>query len=217
MISINKDEVLRYLGYRNIEPDEMILYMLDRCIDTLNKTARFSCSIKKFEIRYLSEDTLQIEEMVIHSKNLAKNLCGCKNVYLFAGTIGMDVDRLIRRAEITNMAEAMCYQAVGAACIEAYVDQVNEEIIHKEAKNGRYCRPRFSPGYGDFSLEHQKDFSRILEMPKTCGINLTDTLLMVPSKSVTAVIGVSDHCASVPTKCDVCSNADTCEFSKKGD
>lgn len=216
MIEINRKEVLRYLGYQKVEPDEIMLEMLEDCIDQINRAAHFSYNIQKFDIQFLSEDTLQIEEMIIHSKDLSKNLNGCHSAYLFAGTIGMDVDRLIRRAEITNMAKAMCYQAIGAACIEAYVDKINEEIIQKEAKHNMYCRPRFSPGYGDFSLSHQSDFSRILDMPKTCGINLTDTLLMVPSKSVTAVIGVTDKPIQYSSKCERCANYTTCEFSKKG-
>ncbi|MBP3731219.1 MAG: hypothetical protein J6I40_07110, partial [Mailhella sp.] len=64
---------------------------------------------------------------------------------------------------------------------------------------------RFSPGYGDFALEHQRDFARFLDMPRNAGISLSDTLLMTPSKSVTAVIGVGASSRTCGGKCMDCS------------
>ena len=57
-------------------------------------------------------------------------------------------------------------------------------------RNYGQIRSRFSPGYGDFSLTYQLDFDRILNMRNTLGITLNDALLMTPSKSITAVIGI---------------------------
>ena len=57
-------------------------------------------------------------------------------------------------------------------------------------REGLHTKPRFSPGYGDFSLEHQRDFMRILDLENSLGLTLTGSLLLVPEKSVTAVIGL---------------------------
>ena len=73
----------------------------------------------------------------------------------------------------------------------------------------------FSPGYGDVPLDLQKDFSALLQMPQTCGISLTDTLLMVPSKSVTAFIGFSEHKEPcILAGCETCSHATDCAFRR---
>ena len=146
---------------------------------------------------------------LIHSKNLENNLKGCHAVYLFAATIGIEVDRLIKRTELTKMSDAVIYQAAGAAMIEAYCDEVNEELNQEAYKNNEFLKPRFSPGYGDLALDHQKDFMRILQMDKI-GISLLESLLMVPSKSVTAIIGITHHaqprhtkdCANCPAQCE---------------
>ena len=129
--------------------------------------------------------------------------------YLFAATIGIEVDRLIKRTELTKMSDAVIYQAAGAAMIEAYCDEVNEELNQEAHKNNEFLKPRFSPGYGDLALDHQKDFMRILQMDKI-GISLLESLLMVPSKSVTAIIGITHDaqprhtkdCANCPAQCE---------------
>ena len=113
------------------------------------------------------------------------------------------------------MSRAVIYQAAAAAMIEAWSDEVNSRIIQEAAKEGLFCRPRFSPGYGDFSLAYQSDFARILRIQKEIGVSLTESMLMMPSKSVTAVIGLSrrdEKC--VLHGCEVCSKANGCAFSR---
>ena len=91
---------------------------------------------------------------------------------------------------------------------------MNEEIRREAAERGLFLRPRFSPGYGDFSLEHQREFFRILEVQKKIGVTLTESLLMMPSKSVTAVIGLSEentHC--MLQGCEACGKRD-CSFRR---
>ena len=71
-------------------------------------------------------------------------------------------------------------------------DEINARILREAAKEGlRGMRRRFSPGYGDLPLEMQREVCAVLNMPKEIGVSLTDTLLMTPSKSVTAIVGVA--------------------------
>ena len=83
-------------------------------------------------------------------------------------------------------------------------------------KDDLYLRPRFSPGYGDLKLEHQKDWFRLLDISRQIGIELTDSLLMVPTKSVTAIIGIGgDVRPSGCTGCSGCNMHGKCEFSSE--
>ena len=144
----------------------------------------------------------------------ASNLQGCSEVILFAATIGEGADLLARKYGRINVAKAVVMQAAAAAMIEAFCDEENEKLRTEAAEKDLYLRPRFSPGYGDFSLNHQRDFARVLEMQKTVGITLTESLLMLPSKSVTAVIGVSKQDARcVLSGCESCRNAG-CAFRR---
>ena len=139
-----------------------------------------------------------IGPMEIESKDLGKNLTDCSEAVFFAVTLGMGIDRMIRRAELTSMSEAAVIQAAAAEYTEGWCNVVNEEIRQEAAERGMYARPRYSPGYGDFGLTYQPQFLGMLDAAKTIGITLTDGLFMMPSKSVTAVVGLSERPRELP-------------------
>lgn len=129
-----------------------------------------------------------------------------------AATLGLGPDRLIARAQAEGlMSRALALQAVSAAMIEAWCDRVNAELQGQALECGKRCRPRFSPGYGDFPLECQPGLFRLLGVQRNIGVTLTDSLLMLPTKSVTAVIGLCDGETPCPTGCAACDRAD-CAF-----
>ena len=123
------------------------------------------------------------------STSLAKHLAGCHAVYLVCATIGAAFDALQRRTAATSPSDAFVLQAIGAAAIEALMDEVELEI-RRELASGETLVRRYSPGYGDYPLAAQQRLLSLLDAPKTVGVSLTDALVMAPSKSVSAVIGV---------------------------
>lgn len=207
-------EVVRYLGYRGVTPDEEIMREIEVCIGELQEavTPRFVYEKFPLSVKISSEgpEILCLGELEICSRDLMKNLRGCCGAYLMAVTLGPGPDRLVRRASIGRMSRAVIYQAAAAAMTETWCDCINERIRQEAQSEGLYTRPRYSPGYGDLPLALQKDISRILNMPKEIGVSLTETLLMTPSKSVTAIIGVSES----PVKCgpkEGCAGCDALE------
>lgn len=191
------NEVIRYLGYRGAVPDDSVREEIGECIGELQKevTPRFVYERFPLSVKTEQDGTplLNLGDLEIRSRDLAKNLEGCCGVYIMAVTLGPGPDRLIRRASVGQMSRAMVLQAAAAAMTETWCDQINERIRQEAERDGLCTRPRYSPGYGDLPLELQEDISRILNMPKEIGVSLTKTLLMTPSKSVTALIGVSDR------------------------
>ena len=123
------------------------------------------------------------------SRKLAHHLEGCHAAYFVCGTLGTGFDALLRRVSVKSAADALVLQAVGTAAIEEWMDEI-EESVKSELAPGEALVRRYSPGYGDFPLEAQRELLGILDTPRTIGVSLTDTLLMAPSKSVSAVIGV---------------------------
>ena len=120
------------------------------------------------------------------SEDLKKCLQGCDRVILFAATAGFGVDRLIQKYERISPASALLLQAYGAERAEAVCDAFNRDMALRYGK----LRPRYSPGYGDLPLELQKDIFTVLRPYEHIGITLNDSMLMLPSKSVTAIIGI---------------------------
>ena len=146
-----------------------------------------------YRLLFLDErcDCPEVRDALLASEDLKKNLNGCDSALVFAATVGSGVDRLIRRFERTEPAKALILQAVGAERVESLCDRFNDEVKEAAGQAGRDLRPRFSPGYGDLLLSVQPLILSMLDAEKRIGITLGNTLLMSPSKSVTAVIGLS--------------------------
>ena len=121
--------------------------------------------------------------------SIASHLDGCHAAYLVCGTIGAPFDAFQRKESVASGANALIVQAIGAAMIEEWMDETGREIC-RELEPGETLISRYSPGYGDFPLSAQRTLLELLDAPRNVGVSLTDTLLMVPSKSVSAIIGV---------------------------
>ena len=131
------------------------------------------------------------------SKALAIRLSGCRDVYLACGTIGAGYDAFHRRMSARSGADALIVQAIGAAAIENVMDSI-EDDIRSELSPGETLVTRYSPGYADFPLSEQRTLLGMLDAPRRVGVSLTDGFLMVPSKSVSAVIGVKSPATACP-------------------
>lgn len=150
-----------------------------------------------------------------NSALLAKNLQSCQEVLLLGATLGSRVDACIRRLALLSVAEGAAAQAVGAALIESYLDELQVKMQQELELEGLYQKPRFSPGYGDWALEEQKLLFPVLDCARRIGLTLTEGCMMAPSKSVTAVIGLTrEKLQCVQHKCESCSNLG-CEFRER--
>ena len=228
---INKHEIYRYLGYKSVTPDEQILKVIDEVLNEIilvsepksvykifycqienDAVLLFDCGLNDNNINENIDKLKQTPQMVIKTKNLADNLRQCSKVVLLAATIGIGADKLLNKYELMNMTKASVTQACAAAYIETFCNVLQEEIRQKALTEGLYLRPRFSPGSGDFKLEAQKHIFEILECTKRIGLTLTQSLLMYPTKSVTAIIGLTPNKQSCHIdKCKQCNNIG-CEF-----
>ena len=217
MIPIRQDQVWRYLGYKGgARPDAQVQEKIAACEEKLQEAADPRHLLMRLPVRQGDNHfpCLLIADMQIASKDLRKNLQGCGEVYLLAATLGPGPDLLIRRASAKRMSDAVIYQALCAEMIESCCDQICAQLRRQAAEEGLYLKPRFSPGYGDLPLDLQKDLLRILDAPKKIGLTLTDSLLMMPSKSVTALIGLTKEMQPDHEKdCAVCPKTD-CAFRR---
>lgn len=208
-MDIRTKEAVRYLGYGKTAVDEKTLLMIQESFEELGRISEPKCVYRIFTLSDVGEDELQICNMKIKSKSLHKNLKGCKQVVLFGTTLGITVDRQIRTYEFTDMARAVVMQACAAASLEEYCDKMQERIAQELAEENLYLRPRFSPGYGDFSILHQREILTMLEASKRIGLAMTEGYMLTPTKSVTALIGVSDVKEPCHRKgCEECAKTD---------
>ncbi len=185
--AIREEEILRYA--RCPQPSREVLTLLHTCIEHIREKLRYQVCWREFPV-LLDGACCDLGFAVVISQDLAKNLKGCSRVILFAASIGLEIDREIQRSALYSPARALLLQALGAERIEALCDVFEQEIRTEGHKNAQFTRPRFSPGYGDLPLSLQTDIFYALECPQKIGLTLNASLLMSPTKSVTAVIGL---------------------------
>ena len=185
---LDRREILRYAGVRGQAPE--LEALLEECIAESEGTLTYKVCWREFPVRR-REGVLDLGFAETSSAALGRNLAGCGSVVLFAATVGIGMDRSIARYSALSPAKAVLLQALGAERIEALCDVFNEEVTRRQAASGRETRPRFSPGYGDLPLEMQRKIFAVLDCPRKIGLSLNENLLMSPSKSVTALIGVT--------------------------
>ena len=195
---VNRGEVLRYMGCKG-EQSEAVLALVEDCLAQLGQVCEPRHLTAVFPLSLSGEGWIDGGCFRVRSENLSRNLADCHTMIVFAATLGTGADHLIHKYSRLEMSRAVVMQAAAAAMIEEYCDQVCEGLKKEYEEKGLYLRPRFSPGYGDFSLSCQSAVLDALDAGKHLGIKLTDSFLMMPSKSVTAVIGVSQK----PHRCDV--------------
>ena len=192
---VNRREVLRYAGARE-ETDELTL-LLEDALKEVTPVLSGSVCWKEFPVAF-REDVLDLGFVQVRSDSLKRNLIGCDRIILFGATVGFGLDRLISRYSRLSPAKALMMQAIGAERIEALCDAFCRYM--QDEYRSVHLRPRFSPGYGDFPLELQTDIFRVLDCSRKIGLTLNESLLMSPTKSVTAIIGLGpcpgpDHSA----------------------
>ena len=191
---VNRREIWRYAGFKG-QPDKPLNELLDMVIADFEGKLNYRVCYRKFCDLSFGKD----------SKDLQKALRGSKEVVLFAATVGLEIDRYIAKYQHISASRALLAQAYGAERIEALCDAFCQEFAGRTR--------RFSPGYGDLPLEAQKEIFALLDCSKHIGVSLNDSLLMTPSKSVTAVFGIGGAMESCAEKCEFCSNSE-CNYRR---
>lgn len=181
-LNIKKAEALRYAGVKG-EADQNTLKLYDKAFELLKETAKPKAVYKCVDIEY-TDDAVIIDGNEIKSTGLKKFLKGAKGCGMLAATAGIEADRLINRYSLVEPSLALMLDALSAATVEALCNK----LCCCEFNVEEQCR--FSPGYSDFPLSFQKCIIRTLSAELNIGVTLNSSLLLSPSKSVTAIVPI---------------------------
>ena len=213
LTGIERNEVLHYLGWPGVALSEGLAADFARCERALTEAARPRAVWRLFPL--LPDGRLAGTDYAPSGESIRELLRECGAVVLMAATLGAEVERLIRRAQLENMGDAVILDACGSAAIENVCDNLCEDLARE--LRPRYLTDRFSPGYGDLPLAEQRELFYVLDVTRRIGVSLSDSGLMLPQKSVTALIGVSDRPQPKRHRgCPSCSMFETCAFRKDG-
>lgn len=183
-IEINRNELAARLGVDRSFTHSTV----DECKAKLLKEIQYKCAYIRTPVDLSENNVCDFGFMKIPSKNLYKNLNGCKEAFVMAITTGIKVDRLLARLNVTSQAEHFITDALSSAAVESFCDYVSDIM-----KRGLVCVPRFSPGYGDVDILFQRPLLDRLNAAEILGIMLNSSYLMTPVKSITAIMGIKNE------------------------
>ncbi len=165
----DRREMLRYAGVREATPEAEAL--LDQCLEECD-------GVFSSKVCYLELDRDVFPDFLKDSQRLE----GCERAVIFVATVGIGIDRLIKKYGVFSPSKALMLQAIGAERIESLCDSFCDEYEN--------ATPRFSPGYGRLELDAQREIFSLLDPERSIGVTLNTSLLMSPSKSVSAIFGI---------------------------
>ena len=206
-------EALRYMGSGDVAE---IRTKAEKAVAMLRDISAPKHIYKVFELnKNQGGYELSGSGIVLRGKSADTMLRDCRWAALMICTLGFGFEAELRKKQAHNMADALILDACGSALVEEGCDNAEREI--KATLSDKYLTDRFSPGYGDLDLSLQRDILEVLNGEKILGVHLNDSLLFYPSKTVSAIIGISKRMQPARIRgCDHCSMRESCALRKRG-
>lgn len=214
-MELNIDEALRYLGAGEEVPSELRA-QAQGVADRLTAAVTPRYTYRVFPLAHGEEGVaLEGAGLILPGRSAKKMLAQCGRAALLGCTLGAGFDAMLRTEQVRDMAHAVLLDACGSAWVEAGCDEAEREIGARFP--GMYLTDRFSPGYGDLPLYIQPALCAALDAPRRLGVHVSESLLLNPVKTVTAVIGLSDRPQMARIRgCEFCAMNQTCALRKGG-
>lgn len=211
---LNIDEALRYLGASGAD-DELRQRMSDAAGEAEQRfVPRYTYRISAVEHRSDGE-WLGDVQLLLSGNSARKMLAECRHAAVLVCTLGLGFEQHMRAVQARDMSRAVLLDACGSAMVEAGCDAAEKEIAARFPD--KYLTDRFSPGYGDLPLDLQPAICRITDSQRRLGVYVTESCLMTPQKSVTAIIGIAGEPQRARNRgCAYCAMKDTCALRKGG-
>jgi len=220
----SRNEILRYLGHKGQDIPQSIDEMMQVCWDILSKSAAPSHVYNIFNISF-KPDGIYIEntKQILTGVSIRTHLDNCTQIIIFAATLGVQADVLMRQTAVSDITKALILDSCATQLIERYCDEIERTLTNGYNTAAFNKTARFSPGYGDFPISLQPDFINLLNADKKIGLTCTENYMLLPRKSVTAVIGLSkggkkaagSSSCGINIGCNSCKNFESCMYSRK--
>lgn len=216
LTSVDRKQAFRYLGLHG-SPDAVMLATADRCERLLLAAVKPRFAYQVCPLTFTPEGILcEGSTLLLQGQDIRTHLNGCTQGILLCATLSAGADTAIRRAGAEDVLAGMMTDAMASALTEQLCDCAEKEILAQFPE--LYATWRFSPGYGDLPLAMQGDFLHAVNAGRRVGVSLSDGGMLVPTKSVTAIIGLSEHPIPKGKRgCAVCKAAASCPYRAKGE
>lgn len=214
---IDKSEVLRYLKIKK-QPDPETDRLIDQCIKECEEKAAPKHIYKICELSF-NKTGVVAGGFQLPGEDIKNHLSGCSKAVLMAATLGIGIDSLINFYSVRDIGRSIVLDACATALIESVCDECEEIIKLRVEKSDINITTRYSPGYGDLPIEIQQNFINVLDTPRKIGLYCNQNSILIPRKSVTAIIGLGEKTRDFgagKNGCNNCNLARDCSYRKDG-
>ncbi|NFA04058.1 methionine synthase [Clostridium botulinum] len=217
-LNIDKNQVLRYLGYKGQEFSSEIDILIEECIKEIKTLVTLRATYKYSSVHINNQVDLREIGLNLKGKDILHHLEESNKCCVMAATLGSKVDRKILYYEKVNMTKAVILDACATTSIEEYCDFIENEIKKEVVEDELNINWRYSPGYGDLDISIQRNLLKSLDAERTMGLTVSSHNILIPRKSVTAIIGIIPKEIIVKKKsCSKCNKFSSCKFRKTGE
>ena len=145
-------------------------------------------------------------------KGIGLCLLGSSIIAIFVSTAGKELDEQLKKYSSED--DLLSYYVVdisGSVIVEQVAEKIHKKIATYATEIGLKSTNRYSPGYCFWDVAEQHKLFSLL--PKiTCGITLTSSALMLPTKSISGVVGIGLNVSTKAYGCKFCDMED-CLFT----
>lgn len=224
---INIAETIRYLGYKDAEPDENIKEELEICKNAILKVIQPQYIYEVFPILREEEEWYVGEhQLALKGSAIKEHLADCDYVALGCATLSEGVDELIDETQKHDMLHSLLLDSLANAAIEEVRMKLENDLSIEYAEFD--INWQFGIGYGDLPLSLQKDFLELIHTKEKIGVSANDASILMPLKSVSGFIGLKrkdknsllDNKDKIHRKtcgnnrCDTCTMRESCMFRR---
>jgi hypothetical protein len=127
----------------------------------------------------------------IDSHQLAVFLLNCSEMIIMGATAGSDIVNAIQEdTSGGDITRGVVFDATASEMADAALDWIMDYFNRSlRRENKRLLQKRFSAGYGDLLLENQTTLYKLLQLDRL-GVRITESCILIPEKSVTAITGI---------------------------
>lgn len=185
---------------------------LERAVEIVNSAVAPDYVLYRYTItRENNEICVDGTDLRLTGRGIFQHLTNCDEIALLGATVGSGIDRQVETLNLTDIALAYLVDVCGAVAVEKLCDEVEAQLRAEVNDSGMGVTTRFSCGYDDFPLSTQRSIINVLKLDKRLGIRLTEGDMMLPTKSVTAVLGIGRGVTVWSERCSSCNKRDNCE------
>jgi len=203
---------------KNSEPKNAITECLDECLEDVKSLSSPKMALARKKIARSGPGFIEIEGgITLSSESLATYIKGASHLYFFLVTIGGAIeDKATSWMSKSDHLRGYFLDRIGSLAVESLAENMEARLRKDCESKGQSISMRFSPGYCNWPIEEQFKLKKILDFAKA-DVSLTESCMMIPRKSISAVVGMGPKGVFSKTKsqCVICDKKD-CDYRRVG-